>query len=233
MYISLKRIEKDIQSGVQPLFRESFRIIVFGKYQAWQKSLTPILTRFPNWVQMSGSQELANNSRLINGILTGNLLFIRLSSRISKMWKGLPERCNIFRVYPYRRHRTLHDLTTLNDYLCCHLEAVTDEVRFDIDGPASCRCSVGLATRRLPRGNSLRPQNFASICPAPWNSELYELVCHEDVTIALESSLENGEAVLLNGILQVYSDCDRSSADGQQVDILSIRFFKQSQANVW
>jgi hypothetical protein len=42
------------------------------------------LIRFPNWVRRHGSQELANSSRWINGMLTGRLLFIYFSGRISK-----------------------------------------------------------------------------------------------------------------------------------------------------
>jgi hypothetical protein len=42
------------------------------------------LTPFSNWARRYWSQELTNSSRRINGIPTGRLLLIRLSSRISK-----------------------------------------------------------------------------------------------------------------------------------------------------
>jgi hypothetical protein len=54
------------------------------KYGLYQMLCVLDLARFPNWARRYGSQELANDSRRINGMLTGKLLLIRLSGRISK-----------------------------------------------------------------------------------------------------------------------------------------------------
>jgi hypothetical protein len=90
------------------------------KYRLYRMLCVLALTRFPNWTRMYGSQELANSSRRINGMLTGRLLLIRLSGRISKMLKGWPEKRQYFQTLSlsalsYRT--TLNGLTTLNDYL--------------------------------------------------------------------------------------------------------------------
>jgi hypothetical protein len=58
------------------------------KYGLYRMLYTLALTRLPNWARRYESQELANSSRRINGMLTGKLLLIRLSGRISKMSKG-------------------------------------------------------------------------------------------------------------------------------------------------
>jgi hypothetical protein len=81
------------------------------KYGLYQMLYALALTRFPNWARMYESQELVNNSRWINGVLTGRLLFIRLSGRISKMSKGLPEKTQYFQSLSLS---ALSDLTTLN-----------------------------------------------------------------------------------------------------------------------
>jgi hypothetical protein len=67
------------------------------------------LTRFPNWARGYGSQELANSSRWINDMLTGRLLFVRLSGRISKNVERLTRKEAIFSesipigaIVPYR-----------------------------------------------------------------------------------------------------------------------------------
>jgi hypothetical protein len=54
------------------------------KYGPYRMLCALALTRFPNWARRSGSQELAKSSRRINGMLTGRLLLIHLSGRISK-----------------------------------------------------------------------------------------------------------------------------------------------------
>jgi hypothetical protein len=66
------------------------------KYGLYRMICALALTRFPNWARMYGSQELANSSRRINGILTERLLFIRLSCRISKNVEGGTRRDAIF-----------------------------------------------------------------------------------------------------------------------------------------
>jgi hypothetical protein len=54
------------------------------KYGLYRMLCALALTQFPNWARRYGSQELANSSRQINGMLTGKLFLIRLSGRISK-----------------------------------------------------------------------------------------------------------------------------------------------------
>jgi hypothetical protein len=54
------------------------------KYELYRMIYALALTRSPNWARRYESQELANSSRRINGMLTRRLLLIRLSGRILK-----------------------------------------------------------------------------------------------------------------------------------------------------